>query len=276
MKKQHFIHLLLLLLIAFPAKAENPFCFALFSDLHITTVNEQPSEDLKRAVDDVNVQDSIDFVLVTGDITEYGDSASLQAAKKMLDKLHVPYYIVAGNHDLTWQGGRTSAFAAVFGDNKFSFSHKGYYFIGFETSPAVRTGEGVVSSQDILWLQNSLKRLPKRTPVFAVTHYPLQAGDVGNWYEVTAVLRKFNIQAVLGGHYHRNVIFNYDGLPGIINRSTLRGDKPKGGYSIYKIVGSQLSVREKVAGEEARQWMEMKLGQNKYGKPGSKSGIFSF
>ena len=109
------------------------FRFALFTDIHIQMVNDQSSIDLQNAVDDLNKQEAIDFVIVSGDITEFGDLASLQKAKTLLDKLKVPYYITLGNHETKWSESGSTDFVRVFGDDKFQFLHKGIYFIGFAT-----------------------------------------------------------------------------------------------------------------------------------------------
>ena len=58
-----------------------PFRFALLTDIHISSVNPTPLEDLRRSVDDINGQDSLAFVLVSGDITEAGDLRSMELAK---------------------------------------------------------------------------------------------------------------------------------------------------------------------------------------------------
>ncbi len=64
--------------------------------------------------------------------------------------------------------------------------------------------------------------------------------------------------AVLNGHYHRNALLSYNGLPGIVNRSTLRGNAPFGGYSLFA-VGDSLQVFEKVIGLPARRWLNLPL-----------------
>ena len=92
-----------------------------------------------------------------------------------------------------------------------------------------KTGKIIYSGQDVY------KRQKPGTPFILVTHYPLQDGDVDNWYEITDLARKYNLKAVLAGHYHRNLLFSYDGIPGILNRSNLR-DKSDGlGLSLIHI-----------------------------------------
>jgi len=258
MKKYLFVFFLLLTGFSFVAFATEPFRFALFSDLHISHTNPQAAEDLQRAVNDVNAQKDIDFVLVSGDVSNLGDTVSLKEARQMLEALHMPYYIVPGNHDIRWLDPAATNFAKVFRADKFSFTHKGYRFIGFATAPLAKPGNGVIQREDINWVKSVLDKTGKVTPVFAVTHYPLQTGDVDNWKDMTAVLKQYNVTAVLGGHYHRNVFFNYDGIPGIICRSTLRSKDLAGGYSIFS-VSDTVKVSEKRIGRQEEPWLELPL-----------------
>ena len=95
------------------------FSFAQFTDVHISQSNENNTIDLQRAVEDVNTQEHIAFVLVSGDIAETGDYKSLMVAKRELDKLNCPYYIVPGNHDTKWSESGATDFKRIFGDNRF-------------------------------------------------------------------------------------------------------------------------------------------------------------
>lgn len=242
------------------------FRFALFTDLHIQMINPQPAIDLQNAVNDVNALQGIDFVIVSGDVTESGDWASLQKAKSILDGLSIPYYITVGNHELKWSESGATDFVKVFGADKFSFLHKGFRFVGFATGPVIKMGDGHVAPQDIDWVSDELSKNGKNIPVIAVTHYPLLGGDVDNWYDMTDVLRNYNVQAVLGGHYHRNVIFSYDGIPGIINRSTLKAKETSGGYSLYTISDS-IHVAEKRTDQAERKWLVIAVEPKQYGAP---------
>ena len=241
-----------MLLALFVANAATGFRFALITDLHIQMSNLQPDEDLQRAIDELNASDEIDFVLVSGDITQSGDSSSLKKAKKMLDSLQMPYYITLGNHEVNWAENETANYLRVFASDKFAFAHKDFYFVGFPTKPIEKGGEGFILAEDIQWLETKLDSLKADIPVFAITHYPLLKGDVANGQEVINLLKKHNTQAVLSGHYHRNMIFNYDGVPGIVCRSTLRGNEAVGGYIIFDI-SDEIVVSEKRIGMEAEE-----------------------
>ncbi|MDR1090441.1 MAG: PQQ-binding-like beta-propeller repeat protein [Prevotella sp.] len=240
------------------------FRFALVTDLHITK-DSLAYNDLKRTVEQINNTPDISFVLVTGDITEEGDRASLYKAKNLLDKINVKYYIISGNHETKWSESGSTDFGHIFGSERFKFQYKGYTFLGFATGPVIRMMDGHVAPQDIVWLEEELSSAGPGTPIILVTHYPLQDGDVDNWYEATDVARKYNVKVVLGGHYHSNKLLFYDGIPGILNRSNLRDKADNlGGYSIYYITGDSIIVYEQKIGQEKRKWGGYSLKKEYY------------
>jgi len=167
---------------------------------------------------------------------------------------------------LKWSESGATDFLKVFGNDKFTFTHKGFKFIGFATGPIIKMGDGHIAPQDIDWVDAELTKVGTDIPVIAVTHYPLQTGDVDNWYDMTDVLRKYNVQIVLGGHYHRNSLLNYDEIPGIINRSTLRAKDSIGGYSLYAISDS-IHVSEKKTAQPERRWLSVPVEQKEYDQP---------
>ena len=152
------------------------FRFALLTDIHITPKTSS-LEDLQNSVNQINTSGDIDFVLVTGDITEEGDRASMTAAKSVLDQLKMKYYIIPGNHDTKWSESGGTYFSKLFGNDRFKFEYDGFLFLGFNTGPLLRIADGHVYPQDITWIKKELQTAGKDKPVFLVTHYPLQEGD---------------------------------------------------------------------------------------------------
>lgn len=250
--------------MATPEVENIAFSFAQFTDVHISQSNDNNTLDLQMAVEDVNRQEHIAFVLVSGDIAETGDYASLVVAKRELDKLNCPYYIVPGNHDTKWSESGATDFKRIFGDNRFRLQFNGFLFLGINTGPIIKMGDGHVSPQDVVWVERQLKNVGKRMPVFIVTHYPLQAGDVDNWWMLTDVVRKYNTQAFLGGHYHTNKVLSYDGITGVLTRSTLRAKEEFGGYTVYDMTEDSLFVSEKKIGQEQERWMALPIEQKIY------------
>ena len=244
------------------------FSFALLTDTHISNSNPQPLEDLQRSVADINALPDVDFVIVSGDLTESGDHRALETVKGELDKLRVPYYATSGNHETTWSESGVMDFSRVFGSNRFAFTHDSTFFIGFNSGPVIRMADGHVPPQDIAWLQGQLDSVANHgnSKIIVVTHYPLQNGDVDNWFDVTDVLRRYNVQCIIGGHYHRNLLFDCDGIPDVINRSNLRGNDSINGYSWITVTDS-IRVSEKRIGQAPVQWVSLPFEQKHYEAP---------
>ena len=103
MKRRLLIMFLLGCLLPFAVQAQHgTFRFAQITDIHFSPNNPNPTEDLLRSVAQINATDSIDFVLVTGDITEEGDRATMLKVKETLDLLKAKYYVILGNHETKW------------------------------------------------------------------------------------------------------------------------------------------------------------------------------
>ena len=261
------IILFVVCLLSFEMQAQS-FRFAQLTDLHLSPNNPNPTEDLLRSVAQINAMGNIDFVLVTGDITEEGDRASMEKVKSCLDLLKVKYYVALGNHETKWSDSGCTAFGEIFGSERFEFEHKGFLFLGFNSGPLMRMAYGHVVPQDIRWMTERMEQAGKDKPVMLVTHYPMKDGDVDNWYEVTDAVRPYNIRLFIGGHYHANRNERYDGIPGILMRSNLRDKDGKQGYGIYEVTSDSIKVFTQRIGEPAKQWASFSLTEQYYDRQG--------
>lgn len=246
--KRFLLSLSLLLLVIGSQAAD--FKFAFLTDIHITAGDSLPCNDLARSVDQINATPGIDFAIVSGDITNLGDRRSMEVVKSLLDRLEVPYYIVPGNHETKWSESGVTDFARIFGSERFRFEHDGVLFLGMNSGPIIRMADGHVAPQDIDWLKRELSAAGPEKPVIIVTHYPLQPGDVDNWYDVTDAIRPYNIRLIMGGHYHQYLNLKYDGIPGILCRSNLRDKAPVGGYSLCEVTPDSILIYEQQIGRE--------------------------
>lgn len=269
MNRRLLIIILIACLLPLGAQAQHgKFRFAQLTDIHFSPNNPNPTEDLLRSVAQINATDSIDFVLVTGDITEEGDRATMERVKSCLDLLKTKYYVTLGNHETKWSDSGCTAFGEIFGSERFEFEHKGFLFLGFNSGPLMRMAYGHVVPQDIRWMTEEMEKAGKDKPVILVTHYPLMDGDVDNWYEVTDAIRPYNIRLMIGGHYHSNRNLRYDGIPGILMRSNLRDKEDKPGYGIYEVTNDSILVYTQRIGEPKKQWAAFSLTQAYYDRNG--------
>lgn len=226
--------------IAQPAQS---WQFALVSDTHIG--NETAAADLRNTIKDINANDSVSFVIISGDITEFGSDRELMLAKQILDSLQKPWYIVPGNHDTKWSESGGNSFRKIFGAETFSFKHEGILFLGNNSGPNLRMGGGQVPRENLIWMDSVFRAEPdKRLPVIFVNHYP-QNSSLNNWYEVIDRLKDRNTQLILCGHGHANRRLDFEGIPGIMGRSALRASDSAGGYNIIRIADNTASVSER-------------------------------
>ena len=262
------IVLLMACLLSLGMQAQSVFRFAQLTDLHLSPNNPNPTEDLLRSVAQINATDDVDFVLVTGDITEEGDRASMEKVKSCLDLLKVKYYVALGNHETKWSDSGCTAFGEIFGSERFEFEHKGFLFLGFNSGPLMRMAYGHVVPQDIRWMTERMEQAGKDKPVILVSHYLMKEGDVDNWYEVTDAVRPFNVRLFIGGHYHADQVHRYDGIPGVLMRSNLRDKDNKQGYGIYEITSDSIKVFTQRIGEPAKQWASFSMTEQYYDRQG--------
>src|SRR5688572_1002556 len=149
------------------------FRFAFISDTHIGSPNGGAEEDLRRTVADINSLRDIDFVVLTGDITELGSNRELMVAKQILDSLNIKYYIIPGNHDTGWSESGGLSYTKTFGYDKFHFVHNGMHFIGCPCGPYVRMSDGHVTHDAMNWMKQELSKIKNDEPVIFLNHYPL-------------------------------------------------------------------------------------------------------
>lgn len=238
--------------------AIEPFNFALITDIHISADTTSVA-DLKNCVYQINNTKNIDFVLIAGDMTEKGDLISLQKSKEILDNLKIKYFTVPGNHETLLLPNGKDDFISIFGDDKFIFEHKKITFLGINTSPKKGEYQGNITTYDLKWLKKQLKKIGRKKPIFIVTHYPPIKGEVKNIDKISEILCKYNVTAILTGHYHRNAIFSLNNIPIIVNRSNLRGKQKLGAYTQYEIDKNILTISEHPINDELTIWAEITI-----------------
>jgi hypothetical protein len=186
-------------------------------------------EVLAQAVRDTNLLDP-DLVFTVGDlINGYNGHDEWHAqAKEYVDtmaRLRMPWFPVAGNHDIYWRGAGKPAgeherdYEAVFGPLWYAVHHKQCWFVALysdEGNP--ETGEKNfnkpecqrMSEAQFAWLGETLERAKPARHVFVFLHHPRWLSRYGDdWERVHALLAgNGNVRAVFAGHIHR---MRYDG-----------------------------------------------------------------
>lgn len=239
------LFLLLTILWSFTIHAQiKPFRFAFISDTHIGSPDGKADEDLRRTINNINSNNDVDFVVITGDITELGTNEELPRAKKLFDSLKVKYYIIPGNHDVGWSESGGMSFISTFGSDRFVFDHNGIRFIGCSSGPYVRMSDGHIPKDAMQWMKNILDTTSASMPVIFLNHYPMD-NQMDNWYEVIDMFKKRNTLLFLCGHGHANKVLNFEGIPGVMGRSNLRAKQSEGGYNLVDVNSDSILFTER-------------------------------
>lgn len=213
--------------------------FAFLTDTHLS-LGSRSIDDLRVCITDINRLDSLDFVVLGGDITDFGTDEEIRFAKQMLDSLRYRYWVVAGNHDAKWSESGCNTFKNVFGYEQFEFEAGGWRFLGCNSGPDMRMTPALVPRESMEWLES----LDGGKKSIFFNHYP-QDTSVLNYFDVTRALKRAGVRFEIGGHWHQNRSMDYDGLPAVLCRSTMADRKRPPGYNIVELFADSVSIHER-------------------------------
>lgn len=146
-----------------------------------------------------------DFCLLAGDLTEHGTPAALAAMRALVNDPAFPAYVVIGNHDYVSPTDRTP-YETHFPDRlNYHFEHKGWQFLGLDTSEGQKYNNTTVQPHTLQWLETQVPRLDRHKPTVIFTHFPLGPLTPSRPLNADAVLERclqLNLQAVFTGHFH--------------------------------------------------------------------------
>ena len=220
MKNKFLLSLLTLLIVNCSAFA-NVIKFVQVTDAHYTNNNEYRQEALDKAVQSINKEDGISFVIFTGDNIDSPKPEYLADFVKSVNKLKVPYYLVIGNHDVYKNGGLSKkTYLEIVRDNHFGypvrkpsyvFKKNGFVFVVVDGAKEFIPGSnGYYKADTLTWLDKTLKKY-KNSPVIIFQHFPLVEPKVNRSHEVyqkqeylELLDRHDNVVSVVSGHFHVN------------------------------------------------------------------------
>ncbi len=206
--------------------------FAQVSDIHFSTVREDNGYKLlsktkpllEDAICQINKENGISFVMITGDGIDRPNKESIEALTDVLNTLHSPWYYVLGNHDTTTDGylNKTNIVKILqsknphytFNSTYYTFKPKaGYRLIVLDGAKNKGiSSNGILPKEELIWLDEILQK-SKNDVVLIFIHFPLlppfesKNHEILNADEFKTVLNKYNMPiAIFSGHYHMTKI----------------------------------------------------------------------
>lgn len=211
-----------------------PYLLAQLTDTHIGADwggSVSPEQALTAAVDALRASpDPPDAVIVTGDLANDGTAEQYAFVREQLQRLDVPWFVLAGNHD------DRAAMRSAFGlpgeaeDPIHAAVDLGpLRLLALDTTIPGRDG-GALPEVELQWLERSLLEAPERPTIVAMHHPPVLTG-VAPW-DATAIgpvertvldrvlSRHSQVLALVAGHLHRALVSAIAARPLIVVPST--------------------------------------------------------
>ncbi len=195
------------------------FRIAQLTDSHIALDHPQRIAALENCIRCINAEDpQPDAVIHTGDITHNGLAEEYAAAKRLLDQLKAPYFVLAGNKD------KRPALLQAFADNRYLPRDSKWIQYSIEHYP-VRllvidtvhddSNKGQVCLQRLANIEQMLKQEPEKPVAVFMHHPPFEATGVPDPYQyedwadagkLHQLLSSYDtVSGVYCGHVHRNI-----------------------------------------------------------------------
>jgi hypothetical protein len=189
-------------LFAQDAKPAGDFSFLVINDVHY--FDRACGEWFAKVLDGARKHQP-DFCLVVGDLAEDGSVQQLGPMRELLAILKMPVHVVIGNHDYTADNGRKPFEDAFPHSLNYIFEHKGWQFIGLDTTQGRAGSNTVIAKETLDFLAAALKKFDAKKPTVLFTHFPLGWLLPSRPNNAQALLGHFvdhNLQHVFNGHFH--------------------------------------------------------------------------
>lgn len=194
------------------------------------------AEDLVKVINKIP---GVDFVLLDGDISDFGLLQEMEWVNQIFAKLKMPYIGVIGNHDLVANG--EEVFRRMFGDLNFSFVYSGVKFICHNTNS--READFNKTVPDLPWLRKQFEAEAGVSAYIPVAHVPPNHEDFDDGLSeeyINIINGSPNTLAALYAHTHKNAVFypRQDSIPYIISNAIEHRM-----FVLVEIVNGRLSFR---------------------------------
>ena len=197
-------------------------------------------EEIDEFVGKINRYPDISFVVLNGDITDFGLRAEYLWISQRLQKLSFPFLVVIGNHDMLGNG--RELYKQMFGPENFGFSYSGYKFIALNSNSREVGYNG--SLPDTTWLRKELTATSSQQKIFVFGHLAPFSGDFDRSLEqvyVRILANNGNVVYSIHGHEGISYLGQPYGPP--VNYLVVNSIKEKS-FILINVNSNDITVKE--------------------------------
>lgn len=157
------------------------------------------------------------LVIVSGDLTQRASKVQFEAAAAFLKRIHLPLFIVPGNHDIPLYNILRRVFTPLKHYKKYISPDVGPAFndgkiavIGINTARSLAIKNGRISKKQIRLLSESISTVEKSIFTIVVTHHPLITPHARRMQKFVIrsnmaldALDESGVDLLLSGHKHK-------------------------------------------------------------------------
>jgi outer membrane protein assembly factor BamB len=192
------------------------FRFAYFSDTHVM-LNRNIAENRAMLAELRPLRPVL--AVNGGDITENGWEGQYANYRDLVKDLGFPVYDVPGNHDVRWSPLGMQVYERHLGPPFRRVDHEGVAFLLLDSTVPL-SHWGHFESLQLRWLRAELERIGPDDPAILAMHHWVgrERVMVANEASLLALLAKHNVPLLLTGHGHSDLIWEWGGATGLMNR----------------------------------------------------------
>ncbi|MDH5671613.1 MAG: metallophosphoesterase [Myxococcales bacterium] len=191
------------------AQDETPFRYAIFADV------QDAIDDVQDIYGRINDDPSIRFAVMSGDLTEQGESGQLERFQRELAELAVPCFTTLGNHEL---GIADDRYHRYFGRGSHHFSFHGAHFTLLDSASAT------LAPRVYAWLDDWLQQGNDAFHSVYMHIPPLDARGIRNGAFASRAeanmllgrLARAGVDITVYGHVHSYYAYSNAGIPAYI------------------------------------------------------------
>lgn len=189
----------------------------------------------------INSRNDIDFVMLNGDISDFGLLQEFNGIYGIYNKLNVPFISVIGNHDLVANG--SDVYKRMFGPLNFTFIYAGVKFICHDTNGREYDFNG--TTPNMKWLKDNLTTDARATRLIAFSHVPPTDGDFDPKLAVpyqNLLNQAPGMIASIHSHQHQSQVIRYqneNSIPFIITNAIVNR-----AFTLITITNGQIVAEE--------------------------------